>query len=951
MEFPQLMPRLEHDANWQRMLAPVAQQVAQNPLGAGRLVVLLPYAQLMGEARAHWRRSFGHLGASPRFESSRNWAANRAAFVPSGLDLAFNTAHDLATAAQLLAQAGLVQRDGRDHAAGGGTGAAGAGLPWALRLLEAAMSLAPVAAAQPEATRVAWAQGLMPALAMGDAALNAESALGQLALTWVGQSRYATDVLFTTPAEGCGMPQALHLFVVRGFAADPLTQALAQRWCGRVTELPLHTEGEPASALGPGRPAAQALRLYPCTDAADEADCAAALVLQWATQHENTGGEDGVRLALVAQDRTLTRRIAAILSAHGVAMFDETGWMLSTTRAAASLMALLRAMAPLATGDEVLQAVKAMPVLAPHVSSELEGAMRKAGAVTWPGFVQSATAGGKGELALQTVQALRANFCAKPKRLDASQWLLRLCQLLADCGFVASMHSDAAFQKVAFALGLTVQNGGELALVRDDFALQLTQSEFCAWVGACLEADTFKPDALGAAKAAAGHPPEVCVLPLPQLLGRHFDAVVLAGCDERNMPPVPPQTGWWTAAQRAALGLPTHEARLAEAQGAWAQLLGQQNVHVLWRAEHDGAALLPSAALQGFLLARAQQGQASVASILSSLVAVDPRGQVQVSMRLGAPPLPVAKGLLKAHLSATAYQDLRTCPYRFYALRCLGLQEAPELDEAASKRDMGIWLHLALRLFHETRPAAGKMWAPGQTSGQASGQASGYAGRDAVQDAAHADLCAHRARQTLGLLDADFLPYALAWPRLRDRYLAWLAEHEAQGHTFQAAEYQPSTERSGMRWVGAIDRIDEAANGGLLVIDYKAQSNKQVQDRLKDPMDDVQLPFYAALLDEHALDNGVAHQLSAGYLSLSDAPKESVHFYPHADLEAAKIALQLAVERDFSAMRDGAPLAALGAGRACQHCKARGLCRTDFRGGLDMGVPGDDAEGGSNDDI
>ncbi len=54
-----------------------------------------------------------------------------------------------------------------------------------------------------------------------------------------------------------------------------------------------------------------------------------------------------------------------------------------------------------------------------------------------------------------------------------------------------------------------------------------------------------------------------------------------------------------------------------------------------------------------------------------------------------------------ATLSATAYDDLRHCPYRFFALRQLGLRSRDELDAELGKRDFGTWLHAVLGTFHE----------------------------------------------------------------------------------------------------------------------------------------------------------------------------------------------------------------------------------------------------------
>ncbi len=69
--------------------------------------------------------------------------------------------------------------------------------------------------------------------------------------------------------------------------------------------------------------------------------------------------DDRTPVALIAQDRLVVRRIRALLERAEVTLHDETGWTLSTTRAAARLMALLRAAAPGAGRDAVLDWLKA----------------------------------------------------------------------------------------------------------------------------------------------------------------------------------------------------------------------------------------------------------------------------------------------------------------------------------------------------------------------------------------------------------------------------------------------------------------------------------------------------------------------------------------------------------------------------------------------------------------
>ena len=100
-----------------------------------------------------------------------------------------------------------------------------------------------------------------------------------------------------------------------------------------------------------------ALPLPAPADAEDEAQRAAACVIGTCERRALSRGFAG-------NDRLLDparRRHAA--TASGAAVRDETGWKLSTTHAAAQLMALLRAADAAASMDEVLNAHEAVAAL------------------------------------------------------------------------------------------------------------------------------------------------------------------------------------------------------------------------------------------------------------------------------------------------------------------------------------------------------------------------------------------------------------------------------------------------------------------------------------------------------------------------------------------------------------------------------------------------------------
>ena len=804
-----------------------------------RCVVLVPYAQLMATARQAWvalaQRDGGAALALPRVETTQNWAASlwaaQGGFRCGPDDLRLDAAFDLITAGQWLAQSKMgAERDAL-----------------APRLMEAAWSLARVAAARPPHERAAWRERLLPQLtaSLNASVLKLEAAVAQLALVWASTSAYPSDLLFE---------QDLDLLVVlEGFQRDPLSDALRQRLGERALSLPL---AEPARPRG-------RMALQPAADAQEEAERAAACVIELLTR--------GVQpVGLVAQDRVLTRRIRALLAEQRVAVRDETGWTLSTTRAAAVLMSLLRALPREASCDAVLDWLKhAAAVPAPELMA-VEAELRAAGLRRWAGIRP------RHQLAHALAQQLSPWLESLQKSRPLSLWLADLREVLHQAGQWELLEHDVAGQSVMDALRLHEGSEHEFDLLQH----KLSRREFTQWVGHALESATFSPV----------HPPQaqVVILPLSQMLGRSLAAMVLPGADELHLPASPEPPGEWTATQRSLLGLPSREDLMAAQRQAWEHALQLPEAHLLWRQSDRGEHLMPAAWVQELLL----DGIHPQAPDLRPLreLAAQPTRRAAVS---GAA-LPVKR------LSASAYADLRSCPYRFFALRQLGLKEAEELDTELDKRDFGNWLHETLSRFHRQLQAS-----PTQDE----------ALRQQMLDAA-----ADHTRALLALEPAEFLPFQAAWPQVRRGYLDWLAEHEASGLVFAEAEEWKERPLGELTLFGKIDRMDRNAHGRALLLDYKTESAEKTRDRLRQGAEDTQLAFYAALLGQQ--------EVQAGYVNLGEKGQTKTYLQP--EVSQLRTLLLEGIHHDIARLHAGEPLRAQGDGAACEYCQARGLCRKDF---------------------
>jgi ATP-dependent helicase/nuclease subunit B len=833
---------------WRNVTTRIRLEMAQRGVHPSQTVVLLPYAQLMQEAKAAWIASAdgGPAAAQflPRFETTQNWTRSQGGFEPTGDDIRLDAAFDVLTATSLLVRAGLAQQQA----------------VLAQRLMEAAWSLAKVAAAVAPQDRAAWGQRLGADLANGldTPALALEAATGRIALAWAANSSYVTDVLFAAPT---GL-----LVALEGFQTEPLPIALLLRQGANAVSMALHGPTQAGPSAG--------LALHPAPDAEDEAQTAAACVLQ-ALQNADLPQHP---VALVATDRLLTRRVRASLSGRGIAVRDETGWKLSTTRAAATLMSLLRACARDAATDAVLDWLKNAPAFAPAAVTQAEKSCRKLGLRDW-----YAVAGHPDDNIVAN-QALIGPVNQLRNSLQRSrtlvEWLNDLRTALQNAGHWQALQNDRAGLAVLAALRLNDGNAELFAA----FATRLSANEFSAWVSQTLESESFLP----------AHPQEaqVVILPLSQLLGRQFSAVVLPGCDEVRLPTSAEPAGQWTPAQRQLLGLPSREDMAVANRKAWLYALQSPRIDLLWRQSEGGESIMPSGFVQEILLHQALP------------MAADPRTLRELVAQPCSMPQPRGDALPITRLSSSAYEDLRRCPYRFFALRQLRLQESDELDVELGKRDFGNWLHTTLKIFHDTLNLEQK-------------EAKTH---DRQAQAAMINRASEQATQALGLSPSEFLPFAASWPRVRTGYLQWLAEHQASGATFTEAEAWKEMQFGALTLIGKIDRIDKKADGHALVIDYKTEGRNTTAERVKPDSEDTQLAFYAALLHDDTLDGA--------YVNVGE--KDATKSYSPPDFADLRDQLIAAAMDDMARIGQGAALPALGEGKACDFCAARGLCRKDF---------------------
>jgi len=857
-------------APWDAVACRIREWTAAEGVSLRDAVILVPFVQLLAPAR----RAFAAAGGwMPRIETTRTLAATLGPPPRRGAgELGWGAAHDTLLATQQLASRGWAADWARRDPRGFSQSAARA-VATAQQLMNAAAAVAP------EDRTDWWAEArtlLPPPAGPG----GTERLLAMVALEWAAASTPpATDRLFAL------RPSAW--IAVTAGGADPLAASLMEM--AQVPTLEIDTDVDLAAPFA-DRPAGRVPAFFVCDGFEDEASAAAAQVLVHVERGETP-------VALIAQDRVLVRRVRALLERDAVVLRDETGWKLATTRAGAAVMAPLLAARRDASADVWLDWLKSAPFAAARSGAleALEAAMRKrqvADAAALATLELDPAAAAVRDDAGAVVDAL-----VRIPRRSLVDWLDALDSALDRTGALSRLRDDAAGRQALAALGiepaLEPERRAQLAADIEPMAL----ADFTRWVDDLLERETYlPPDPVDADGEPL--PPDVVITPLARAMLRPFAAVVVPGADDRRLGVLGPSESLLPRTMVRALGLPDPATQRDAELLAFAQVLRLPQP-TLFRRRADGADPLGNSLfVERLSLALAECGER-----LGEWQ--DPRGLreiVPTPIHPGAPAVPA--GRLPPRLSASTFEALRDCPYRFFAQSVLGLRAAEELDPEVEKRDYGQWLHSVLHEFHLGRRS----------------------GATVDDDIAALHAIGQASLATQGLDEAAFLPFSASFAVLVPRYVAWLHRREAGGASWSRGEADlraAPAELGGVELQGRVDRID-AVDGGrrLELIDYKTGSASQLKKKLLDRFEDTQLAFYAALVGAES-----NLPLNAYYLALDST--QGLEMLEHADVGASAAALVEGVAIDLRRLREGAALPPLGEGPACEYCEARGLCRRD----------------------
>lgn len=535
------------------------------------------------------------------------------------------------------------------------------------------------------------------------------------------------------------------------------------------------------SDLGPSERRLGGIRTAVLADSAAEAQAIALAIREALETPARTA-------ALVTPDRTLARRVSALLARWGIQADDSAGKPLAEIPPGTLLLGIASAIA------EELAPVPMLALLK-HPLVGGEGDERLA----WLDDVRALDVALRGPRPAPGLAGFDRHFADKDADRECrgcqAAWS-RIRPLLEPLeGLMRGPVPLSAFaaglvravETLAHDRAWRGQDGRAVAELLPDIEtseparrLSVSPEDALALLSELLAARSVRP-------AYGGHP-RVFIWGLLEARLQQADLMVLGGLNEGAWPAAPPPDPWLAPTIRADLGLPGLDHRIGLAAHDFASALGARDV-LITRARRDGRS--PTVASRFLLRLEALSGGLPRDRRLERIAAAldDPGPPKPVDRPQPRPPAEQRP----TRISVTAVDRLKADPFAFYAQAILKLRELDPVDADHTARWKGSAVHEVFELWLR-------------------------------EDQCDPDKLRPRAEALLAGETIHPMLRALWGPRLMEAIdsLAGLERrNREQGRRPVAAEKKGEAPIAGITVHGRVDRVDRLAGGGLVIIDYK----------------------------------------------------------------------------------------------------------------------------------
>jgi ATP-dependent helicase/nuclease subunit B len=649
-------------------------------------------------------------------------------------------------------------------------------------------------------------------------------------------------------------------------------------------------------------------------------------------------------IALVAQDRLAARRARALLSRLGnsLRIRDETGWKLSTTRAAAafdSLLELIRAPKEGPSANVLLEflqnpyfdlarSLQKSSQVCVDLITQLEDILLASQAKSgWETFIAaidkangyaSTHGGSPNEQLIKLIQfAKKLHLAWQSPLLECSSAYAQLQNSLEEAGMAQRLEKDAAGKQLLEVLKRFDLSGGPY---KD---LKMRLPEWLSLLKTVIEEAAYEE----AGKEAEA---TLSILPLSSTRLREFDAVVVIGCDEQQLPAFSEPPLFFSDALNRYLKSSTITAQYIQQARDLSQLLVTcKSVDLIWQSKSkSGEPLRPSAWIQRLQVVLKKKIPWEVVEVKLKPF----EGQSQpIQKSVSIPDLDLR---IPTTVSPSAYKALRDCPYRYYVSNLLGLRKVKEFEEGFDASLAGQTLHALLRNFFQALKTEEKK-----------SHSTIHGGSDARRQWMIEHLMKFSDKEFEKLIagDARILGTLRDWQKQIPSFVDWQLKRENEGWRYHDAELSvgftlsitdPNGIKQDIRIAGRADRFDvhESDASAAAVIDYKNQKIKKITQRAENILDDPQLLIYARGATENPVEARIPGREveQAEWVTLRADVKDAekiVRVHPVEDMPAVMAEFSEQVVNDLNDLWARKPMKAFAPDSVCQYCEARGVCR------------------------
>jgi len=641
-------------------------------------------------------------------------------------------------------------------------------------------------------------------------------------------------------------------------------------------------------------------------------------------------------IAIISEDRKLSRRLRALLERSNIQLQDNAGWSLATTQAATVIERWLQCIEEDFSAYPLLDCLKSPfiditsiimgetasdedfrknmyrfehdLVLHENVSSNighyrsmLKDRLKRLG--HWPtrsyddlintlGFIEK-TAG--------TLSTYYADSNAGNKKIAVSDFIEALYSSLDQLGIINRYQNDEAgidLLKTFDALRQSTHHSNP----------QLSWYDCRIWLGTALESQLFTPSASNT---------NVKLMTLEQASHLNFDSIIIAAAESQHFPGSAKNHPFFNQAVRASLGLNTWEIQRRQRHELFNRALLSAAEILLTACNQEKGEEKPISPWLELLInfyqlafnKRPDNRQLQQLVQLNNEVTNCDDTGLPVQSAQPSPSIP--PGLIPDRISASSYQRLINCPYLYFSADALRLKPLEELSDELKKSDYGERIHLILQTFHNGHNKYGKAFP--------------HAITDANRLQAEAYLLKLSEKIFLSDLENNVLhrSWLYRWEKHIPSYISWQIQHQREWNIYLSEKNIEipllTMPEESLKIYGRLDRIDRAKeNQSHAIIDYKTGKTARQED--VESGEDIQLATYA-LLDTDATE--------VSYLSVDSSSQkvESRSCLSEENLQINREANRQRLNELYTQINNNEPLHAWGDDTVCRFCHFSGLCR------------------------